>query len=139
MKDQPAAVTTGSPPAAWQASARASRSAAARLPGQGPSLEPAERSLRCNAYVRGSYHYHEPPRTGERREFWGMATWSGTSFATPVVAGLIAARMSRTGENGRRAAGAVLAAARAQAVPGVGPVLGAGPVLAHMVGTSRVG
>jgi hypothetical protein len=64
--------------------------------------------------------------------------------------------MSRTGENGRRAADAVLAAARAQAVPGIGPVLGVGPVLGarpnlglsvgsgqmgseHMVGTSRVG
>jgi hypothetical protein len=45
----------------------------------------------------------------------------------------------------------VLAAARAQAVPGVGPVVGVGPVLGarpnlglslsseHMVGTSRVG
>lgn len=94
---------------------------------------PGERLI--NAFARGHYSYHEPPRTAERKEFWGMALWSGTSFATPVVTGLIAARMSRTGENGRRAADAVLAAARAQARPGVGPVVGVGGN--GVVGNSR--
>ncbi len=76
-----------------------------------------------NAYTTGTYECQVWPYAPSDRAFYGMAKWSGTSFSTPIVSGLIAARMSATGENAGTATAALLAQARGEAVPGVGPVL----------------
>lgn len=58
-----------------------------------------------NAFPRGRYMGHERPNIGDERRFTKMlARWSGTSFAAPVVTGLIAAEMSRHPLSGARAA-----------------------------------
>jgi subtilisin family serine protease len=75
-----------------------------------------------NAYVvRGALLCREAPNKQQRRDFRGMARWSGTSFATPLVAGLIATRMSQTGRTAREAATDLVA--EAPVVPGLGRVV----------------
>ena len=76
-----------------------------------------------NAFASGEYTYQEPPKRPAMQIFDGRARWSGTSFAAPLVAGLIAAQMSANGMSADDATQAVLAQARAQAIPGIGPVL----------------
>jgi Subtilase family len=76
-----------------------------------------------NAFGSGTYKYQFAPDAGNLETFSGLAQWSGTSFSAPIVTGLIAARMVRCGESAREAAAALLAEARRQAIPGVGPVL----------------
>lgn len=76
-----------------------------------------------NAFATGSYTYQEPPKRPAVQVFDGRARWSGTSFAAPLVAGLIAAAMSEAGLTATDATQAVLAQAQAQALPGVGPAL----------------
>ena len=74
-----------------------------------------------NAFADGDYVCIEDPQ--DTRHFDGLAEWSGTSFSAPLVAGMIAARMSGTGENPVQATEALLRTALKQAVRGIGPVL----------------
>ena len=74
-----------------------------------------------NAFATGLYTYHEPPKRPAMQEFRGRARWSGTSFAAPLVAGLIAAQMSANGMSAADATSTLLS--QAEEIPGLGRVL----------------
>jgi Subtilase family len=76
-----------------------------------------------NAFATGTYRATEPPDAGQIRTFQGMARWSGTSFSTPMFSALIAARMTKTGQNAHQAANALKTKAQKNFIHGVGPVL----------------
>jgi len=79
-----------------------------------------------NAYPVGWYQYEEAPLKGTSANFTsGMAGWSGTSFATPLVAGLVAARKSWSGEHPKEAWASLKRIADAKAHDGM-PVLDPG-------------
>ncbi|WP_374456502.1 S8 family serine peptidase [Nocardioides sp.] len=75
-----------------------------------------------NAFPDGTFVCHETPNKGDVRVFsTGMARWSGTSFAAPVVAGLIAREISETGSSAADARHAVLSRAVYDSDPVIGP------------------
>jgi hypothetical protein len=76
-----------------------------------------------NAFATGEYVYVEPPKRPARQAFHGMARWSGTSFAAPVVAGLIGERAAVSGLPAAEVAREVLGEAQARPLDGVGPAV----------------
>jgi hypothetical protein len=74
-----------------------------------------------NAFATGVYTYHLPPKQPATQVFDGMARWSGTSFAAPLVAGLIVAEMARSHVSAAAAWPQVLGTAAN--IGGFGPVL----------------
>lgn len=77
-----------------------------------------------NAFPDGTFVCHESPDKGDVRVFsTGMARWSGTSFAAPVVAGLIAREISETGSSAADARDVVLGRAVHDSDPVIGPHL----------------
>ena len=85
----------------------------------------AQGSDLVNGYPKGTHNYGEPPHGSSDHAHFdtGMAEWSGTSFSAPLVAGLIAARMTKHGETAKQAWSSLLAKAITQVGGDSGPRL----------------
>jgi hypothetical protein len=81
-----------------------------------------------NAFPIGTYTCYEPDHVGEVRNFKGLAQWSGTSFSTPVVTGLVAAEMSASGDSARAAYQTVLGGGTTSTDPRGGTIITVGPL-----------
>lgn len=83
-----------------------------------------------NAFPAGVYACYEPANVPDVRTFDGLARWSGTSFATPIVTGLVAAEMSRTGNSSdpRKAYNAVVSGGTQRSDPRAGQITIVGPL-----------
>jgi subtilisin family serine protease len=84
-----------------------------------------------NAFPTGTYEYVEPisgALLGTKQDFTGLAQWSGTSFATPIVTGAIAAFMSdNPGSTARQARDALVGNAKPVTDPTLGDLKALGP------------
>jgi hypothetical protein len=76
-----------------------------------------------NAFPDGELICKETPDKGDVRVFnTGLARWSGTSFSAPMVAGMIAARMTRDDLSAPQARDAVLREAKRESHPQLGSI-----------------
>lgn len=76
-----------------------------------------------NAFPEGRFVCHETPDKGDVRQFTtGLARWSGTSFAAPIVAGMIAARISAAAASAEDARNDILGQATPLNDPLRGPI-----------------
>lgn len=76
-----------------------------------------------NAFPTGTYTCYEPPNVGQVRQFKNLAKWSGTSFSTPLISGLLAGLMTEHGLTAREAWLRMKADAIVRTDPKVGKIL----------------
>lgn len=76
-----------------------------------------------NAFPTGTYTCYEPPNVGRVRQFQNLAKWSGTSFSTPLISGLLAGLMTEHGLTAHEAWQRMKADGIVRTDPNVGRIL----------------